>query len=212
MRRLILPALGAFALVSLLVTGPTAFGKLALLLRYPGTALAFINDPAARGAALYKLGRYNEADAVFEEIGRSATYNRANTLALTGSYELSVAYYDAVLFANRWDGEARHNREVVDRFVTPVIGEATGSGRIAAILVEHGANPRAFDPENPHAAVAPPADNFRKPMDATSVAATREWLNTLADAPGEYLKRRLAAEHERRIAEGVAAPEEASPW
>lgn len=212
MRCLMIPLLGALALVSAAVAGPGTFAKLALMAGYPNLALPYIQCDAARGAALYQLGRYAEADALFASIGRAATYNRANTLAATGQYKLAVAYYDAVLFADRWDADARRNRDLVSPFVARTVGEAAGHGRIAVILEEAGVEAKAFDLEDPHAPIAPAPDRLRKPIDARTVAANRAWLETLGDAPGEYLSARLAAEYERRRAMGVPQPEEPSPW
>ncbi len=42
--------------------------------------------------------------------------------------------------------------------------------------------------------------------------ASEDWLETLDDAPGEYLQKRLLAEYDRRRALGRPAPQEASPW
>lgn len=43
-----------------------------------------------------------------------------------------------------------------------------------------------------------------KSWDAQAMAATRQWLATLADDPGRYLKSRIAAEHARRAELGVS--------
>lgn len=69
-----------------------------------------------------------------------------------------------------------------------------------------------FDPDNPHVPVVASDDGIRKAIEARSTAANREWLDTLADAPGEYLRRRLAAEYDRRRVSGRAVEAEASPW
>ena len=74
----------------------------------------------------------NLADADFARAGRSQTYNRALSLAATGDYPLAVAYFDAVLFANPADSQARDNRAVVDALVEGVVGQANAAGRIAA--------------------------------------------------------------------------------
>lgn len=204
--------LAGLAIVGAVAAGPTAFAKLAYRAGLIELALPFIENEAARGAALYRLGRYEEADAVFAKVGRSATYNRGLTLAATGRYKLATAYFDAVLFANRWDADARRNREIVAALVEPVIGEGDGHGRIATVLRSAGIDAAAFDPENPTAAAMPADRSTRKPTDARTVAATEEWLATLSDAPGEFLRKRLAAELDRRRAAGTAAPEEPSPW
>lgn len=204
-------ALALVALAAAVAAGPAAFARLAFMAGLPGAALPFLGDDAVRGAALYDLGRYAEADALFREIGRRVTYNRGNSLAATGDFSLSADYFDAVLFANRFDAGARHNREVVGALVPPHEGEAMGRGRIRAHLAGEGIEAAIFDPDNPHVPVVP-SDALRKAVDARTVAATSEWLETLDDAPGEYLKKRLIAEYDRRRAAGIPATEEASPW
>ncbi|WP_118138763.1 hypothetical protein [Oceanicella sp. SM1341] len=206
------------ALALALAAGPDAWARLAWRAGAPGLALPLLADDAARGAALYELGRYAEADAAFARVGRSATYNRGLTLATTGQPGLALDYFDAFLFSNRFDAEARHNRETVSALVEPVVGEAMGHGRIRTVLAEEGVATAAFDPERPDADLVLAADDRlraspKRPVDgARTVAAGSAWLDTLADAPGAYLRSRLAAEMERRRATGQAAPEEAERW
>ncbi len=212
MRHALTIALAASALALLAFAGAPTLARFASLAGLPRVTLALTNDQGARGAALYRTGRHAEADAIFREIGRGATYDRAATLATTGEYALAVAYYDAVLFADRWDAEARRNRDIVAALVEPVIGEAMGHGRIDRLLVDAGANVAGFDADDPTAPTLVAEVNSRRPVDARTVGADANWLETLADAPGEYLTKRLAAEHERRLEEGLAIPMEPSPW
>ena len=107
----------AAALLCGALAGPEAWAKLIWRAGAPQLALPLIRDEAARGAALYQAGRYAEADAAFAAVGRSATYNRGLTLAATGDHALSVAYFDAVLFADQYDADARHNRDTVAALV-----------------------------------------------------------------------------------------------
>lgn len=201
-----------------LAAGPQAWGKLVWQAGFPSLAVPLVSDPSARAAALYAAGRYAEADAGFAAIGRSATYDRGLTLAATGEYVLSVAYFDAVLFANRYDAEARHNRDTVNALVPPVVGEAMGHGRIEAILSEAGVKTAAFNPDAPEQKIVkteldPQRESNRRPVtgDRTATADTA-WINSLDDAPGAYLKARLAAEMERRRAGGEAHKEEPDNW
>lgn len=205
----------ALALVAVavgLAAGREGFARLAYRAGLPGLAAPALQDDAARGAALYDAGRYAEADEAFRTIGRSVTYNRGNSLAATGDYKLSAAYYDAVLFANRFDADARHNRAVVDELIPETVGEAKGRGRIRAFLADVGVEAAPFDPDNPHVPVVANPYSYRKAIDARTVAAGREWIETLTDAPGAYLRKRLVAEYDRRRAEGIPAPAEPSPW
>jgi Ca-activated chloride channel homolog len=206
------------ALAAAVAAGPQAWAKLFWRAGAPALALPLIRDEAARGAALYEIGRYPEADAVFEKIGRSATYDRGLTLALNGRYDLSLAYFDAVLFADRYDADAQRNRATVAALVPPVVGEAMGHGRIRAILTEKGVATEAFDPDHPELDLMSDERNaarrsIKRPVTSErTLTADGGWLDTLADAPGAFLKARLAAEMERRKAAGTAWPEEPTRW
>lgn len=208
----------AIAALSAIAAGPDAWAKLLWRAGFPDLAVPLVTDQASRGAALYAAGRYAEADATFAAVGRSATYNRGLTLAATGQYRLSVAYFDAVLFADRYDSDARHNRETVNGLVDPVIGEAMGHGRIKALLAERGFVADAFDADDPMAPIKTVdfATNRNSPKrDVThdrTVAASAAWIASLTDAPGEYLKARLDAEMARRVEIGEAAEEEPDRW
>ncbi|MEI4472732.1 hypothetical protein [Frigidibacter sp. MR17.24] len=198
MRRALI--LGAAGVALMLAAGPGAAGKLLLALGLPGPAAALVRDPAARGAALWLAGDYARADAAFAEAGRSATYNRGLSLAMTGEYALARAYFDAVLFANPADSEARDNRAVVDRLAPKVQGEANSAGRIAA---------RSRAPDGP------PVELFSavsRPLDEGRIVPDDDWLATLPDDPGAFLRLRLADEYSRRLAMGFTPPEAGDPW
>ncbi|MFQ8431223.1 hypothetical protein [Amaricoccus sp. W119] len=182
----------AVALLAMALPGPDAWGRLAYAIGLPSLAARLLADPAARGVAHYKAGHYAEADAAFAEAGRVSTYNRGLSLAATGDYALSRAYFDAVLFATPADSEARENRAVVDALAPPVIGEGDGAGRIAARSVPAETDPR----------------RVRKPLGDGRRVADDAWLATLADDPGEFLRLRLADEHERRVSLGLIPPQE----
>ncbi|QDL94089.1 hypothetical protein FDP22_19680 (plasmid) [Paroceanicella profunda] len=217
MRRGALLAAG-LALALAIAAGPQAWARLAWRAGAPALALPLLEGDAPRGAALYALGRYAQADAAFARVGRSATYNRALTLAMTGRPELSVAYFDAYLFSNRFDSDARRSRDFVATLVEPVVGEAMGHGRIRALLAGAGVAAEAFDPDAPERELLssendPTRANAKRPVDGDRmVAASDAWLDTLADAPGVYLRSRLAAEMERRRATGTALAEEGVRW
>lgn len=197
--------------------GKDAWAKLLWWSGAPQLAYPLLSDPATKAAALYEMGRYAEADAEFAAVGRSATYDRALTLAMTGQYELSVAYFDAVLFSSQYDEEAQHNRAVVDSLIEPVTGEASGHGRIEVKLRAAGLNVVEFNPDQPSNAIMSRDDidgvrRLDRDVDNRTVSAGEDWLETLADAPGAYLAERLKAEMERRISDGEAHKEEASEW
>lgn len=201
-------ALACVALVCLASAGTDSLGKLALLAGGNGLAARLFDDPVARGVALYRAGDFAGADAAFTAAGRSATYDRGLSLAATGNYALSVAYFDAVLFADPNDAWARENRDRVAAHIDPVTADSNVPGRIAALVEAARAERAAMAPES---RTSNQSRLARKP-DPRGVAASGAWLDTLADSPGEYLERRLKAEYDRRAARGLVVPEGPPRW
>jgi Ca-activated chloride channel homolog len=191
----------------LAVAGPSAIGTLALRLGWDRPAVAILQDAAARGVALYRLGDHAAADAAFARAGRSQTFNRALSLAATGDYQLSVAYFDAVLFVNPADEEARAGRDLVASMYDPHRGDSTAPGRIMG----HGGL-SAPDEEIQAALTGAAAEYQRRPLDARGLAASDEWLQSLTDDPGEFLRLRIHAEYDRRAQLGLIRPEAQDPW
>ncbi len=194
-------ALALAGAAALALAGKAPLAKLLLILHLPGLAAALLDDPAVKGVALYRAGDYAAADDAFRQAGRGSTYNRGLSLAATGDYPLSLAYFDAVLFTNPADSMARENRNVVNALVPPHLGEANAAGRIAAeaIAVSGGS----------------PVDEIKRlgrQLDEGRRVADADWLAGLSDDPGEFLRLRLEAEHKRRLAMGLTAPEGGDPW
>ena len=209
-----LPAVVAvLALAAITVAGPSAWGRLALRAGAPDLAAALIDAPRWQGVALYEAGRYAEADRAFQAAGRGSTYDRGNTLALTGRYELAAAYFDAVLYADPTDSDARANRALVERFIERRGGDGRGTwGKV-------GVADAAVIPTNPGTyemhiqALMRARPRLPRPSDSIqSVEATLDWLRTLPDDPGRYLKLRIAAEHGARERDGTAARPTGDPW
>lgn len=202
------PALIALAgIAALAVAGPQALGRLALRVGWDQAAALLLDDPAARGVALYRLGDYPAADAAFAQAGRSQTYNRGLSLAAVGDYPLSVAYFDAMLFANPADEQARQNRDLVAAMVPPHRGESTVPGRIKGA---GGLDPGDMPISDLLANASGP--EWERRLDAKGLAATDQWLDTITDDPGEFLKLRIRAEFDRRAQMGLIRPEEGDPW
>lgn len=194
-------ALALAGAAALALAGKAPLAKLLLILHLPGLAAVLLDDPAVKGVALYRAGDYAAADDAFRQAGRGSTYNRGLSLAATGDYPLSLAYFDAVLFTNPADSMARENRNVVNALVPPHLGEANAAGRIAAeaIAVSGGS----------------PVDEIKRlgrQLDEGRRVADADWLAGLSDDPGEFLRLRLEAEHKRRLAMGLTAPEGGDPW
>ncbi|MTH35294.1 hypothetical protein GL279_11845 [Paracoccus limosus] len=197
----------ALAGAALLLAGPQALGRVALWAGLPGLAAPLLPDPAERGVALYRAGRYAEADAALAASGRGQTYDRGLSLAATGQYALSSAYFDAVLFARPSDAEARHNRQLVNQMIPPERGDSVVPGRIA------GAG--GLPPGGAATASTTSGElmiHWKRDVEARGLAASDAWLETLADDPGEFLRLRLKAEHDRRAGLGLIRPAEGEPW
>ena len=200
-------ALLILSIALLVIAGPAAIGTLALRLGWDRLAVALLQDDALRGVALYRLGDDVAADAAFARAGRSQTFNRALALAATGDYPLSVAYFDAVLFVNPADEQARAGRDLVASMYDPHRGDSTAPGRIMG----HGGMPPPNE-EIQAALVGAASDDLRRPLEARGLAASDEWLQSLTDDPGEFLQLRIQVEYDRRAQMGLIRPEAQDPW
>ena len=188
-------------LIALVASGGDARGKLAMLLGMPGLAAQSVANPDVRGVMLYTAGDYAGADDAFRAAGRGSTYNRGLSLAATGNYPLSRAYFDAVLFANPSDSQARENRNVVNALIPALQGEGNGAGRIATVVIA-----------TPGGSPVAEARRLGRPLDEGQRVADAAWLDTLPDDPGEFLRLRLRDEYGRRLAMGLTAPDKGDPW
>lgn len=200
-------ALLTIAVGSLAIAGPQALGRVALWAGLPGVAAPLLVDPAERGVALYRAGRYADADAAFASAGRGQTYNRGLSLAATGEYALARAYFDAVLFARPSDADARRNRLLLNQMIPPERGDSIVPGRIAG---SGGLPPSGA--ETPTTTSGELMIHWKRETEARGMAATDTWLETLADDPGEFLRLRLKAEYDRRAGMGLIRPAEGEPW
>ncbi|AUH35048.1 hypothetical protein [Paracoccus tegillarcae] len=206
MRRVLLIALAG--LLCLAIAGPQGWARLALRAGGGAGAAPLLADPAARGVALYRAGEWDAADAAFADAGRTETYNRGLSLAATGDYPLSVAYFDAVLFSNPADAEARRNRDLVAAMYPPARGDSFAPGRLAGAGGLGQANPDEQIVVNTGTQDA----DWRQMMTARGIAASDDWLATISDDPGEFLALRLLAEYRRRETMGLIRPREGQPW
>lgn len=199
-------ALIALGLGCLALAGPDALGRLALRAGLPQLAVPLLADPVERGVALYRAGDYARADTTFAKSGRSQTFNRGLSLAATGEYPLSVAYFDAVLFVNPADAGARRNRELVSTMYPPNQGTSVAPGRLEG----HGTLGPSEQTEQSAAGLLDPGTMPK--VEARGIVASDEWLATISDDPGEFLRLRLRAEYDRRAGQGLIRPHEAEPW
>ena len=222
MRQAIAWALVLLAAATAIALGGSApYGRLALAIGLPAAAARLLEEPLWQGLALYRLGRYEAAAEAFRVAGPPASFNRGNALALAGRYKEAVEAYDAVLFRTPADAEARANRALVAVLVPPAGDE----------LLPHGTEPPSGTPtgapDGQSSDDGKPVPNVLshdevvalmrklyvgKPFTDQSVVASREWLATLADEPGRFLKLRLMAERARRFELGLGMPPGDDPW
>lgn len=208
MKRYTLPMLLLIAIACIALAGRQSLGRFSLLVGQQQLAAALLSDPIERGVAFYRAGLHARADSEFQRAGRTATFNRGVTLALIGQHKLSVAYFDAILFADPADEDARTNRDLVATLIEPIIGKGTAPGRIARLAkAAREADRTAFAAYN-----MPDQRTVLRPPGAIVITASEEWLETLSDAPGEFLKRRLKADFDERAAMGLVRPSEKTLW
>lgn len=205
MRRLLFVALAGLLCIG--IAGREAVGRLALRVGLPEVAAPLLPGPAPKGLALYRLGDYRAADLSFAAAGRTETFNRGLSLAALGEHELAVAYFEAMLFANPADAEARAMRDLVASMIVPVVGEGTVPGRVGGAGGEEGTGQktRTLIP-------GVTRSDLQRPFVTGGTTASEAWLATIGDDPGTYLKLRLKTEYDRRTAAGVIRPEAADPW
>jgi Ca-activated chloride channel family protein len=202
-----------FCAATLILGGDSTLGRLSLAVGQPWLAAQFLDDPYWKGMALYRLGRFEESAAMFRTVGKPAFFNRGNALAKAGHYEEAVAYYDAALFYHPEDQDARANRNLVNALI-----ERNGDVPLNGNFIREDAKQQEEQESAKAKALRNDyswADKIRYTstfLSGQSVPATEEWLESLPDDPGRYLKLRIAAEHERRQKLGTAAPAADDPW
>lgn len=84
----------------------------------PDSAAEQFNDPAWRAAASYRAGEFEQALEALEGLtGATPEYNRGNALARLGRLEEAAAVYERVLEQAPDHADARHNLELVRRLL-----------------------------------------------------------------------------------------------
>lgn len=214
MRRLFILLLLIFLTGSgaFMLDGPAPFGRLALSLGYPALAAELLDDPFWKGVARFREGRYDEAVASLRAAGPDGYYDRGNALAYAGRFNEAIEIYDAHIFRKPHDEDAQVNRDlIVD--LAGVVGEwrlADAGASDALIAGDESSETKEVD-------VMTEAwnrwrENGRRTFSDQSIIASRQWLTTLPDEPGLYLKLRLAAEYKQRLERGTAVAPESDPW
>ncbi|MEO1492185.1 MAG: hypothetical protein AAFV19_08540 [Pseudomonadota bacterium] len=221
---LLVTGIGLLVLV-LLASGPAPIARVLLEAGLPHMAASLLSDPAARGAALFRAGRYAEARGAFADAGD--TYNEGVAAALAQTYAAALVAWDRRLTEAPADHEARANHKLVtallsgnefqasdppkdkDRSGDP-LEAARGQGKARAASTGDDANSQKTGFWMPEIT----GEGLRRVpqiFDAQFIAANERWLATLQDQPGLYLRARLAAEQKAREADGTALPAPEDP-
>lgn len=222
-------AVGA-ALLAVVTGGLEPFGRLALRAGAPAIAESLVSDPALKGIALSRQGRHAEAVDPFTEAGPRETYNRATAYALDGDYAEALLSYDDLLARDPDHLDARANfmllasvyggtkLELTFMDIDPekrdgptVLGPEAQAGA-RAIGDGSETDGRATDIFAPDVATSSGVRRTPKIFDDVFIAASEEWLTTMLDQPGNFLRARLQAEQKRRRAEGIGVEAEEGAW
>lgn len=212
MRILFLVALLA---ASIFAAGQEGLARLALKSNFPSLALVLTQDDEIRGLARYRLDDFAAAAEALRRAGPKATFNRGNALARAGKYGEAVGAYDAVLARDPSHQVARANRAIVIKLVGSATEQGGGS---RAQGTEAGERRKARNRNDSmtmleaEAAVRERASQVRRPYESKALIVNEQWLTTLPDEPGRYLKLRIAAEYRRRLEAGTAAPPGDDAW
>jgi Ca-activated chloride channel family protein len=197
------------------VSGPESIGRLFLKAGLPSFALPLLNDDAWRGIALYRLERFEEAAEAFRLAGPSSGYDRGTALAKARKFELAVQTFEAVLARDPGDVDAKANHDLILPFTGAATEDGSGPNSIARQLGERAKTNNRSDTmtiEEAFEKVRERSKEVSRPLERKEVTANRQWLATLPDEPGRYLKLRIAAEYARRKASGEAPPPGDDPW
>lgn len=218
MKWLALVSVSAIAL-AVLLGGTAPLGRLLMSMGAPGMASEMFDDPAWRGAAAYRAGRFETAQAEFQRGG--LLFNLGNAEAYRGNHAAALEAFDIAIAQGHPD--ARANFDVVAAFYAGlgIEPEALGlyperkDGPKEDSFVARG-NARAAgtgsDVTNANTMLGlAQLDSrgrlgVRRIFDDKFMVADERWLNQLDDVPGEFLAARIAHEHKRRRKLGLSPP------
>lgn len=195
--------------------GQTGLSHLSLRLGAPSLTLLWSDDPHLRGLALYRLQRYEEAAEALRLAGPKASFERGNALARAGKYRDALAAYDSVLAGDPEHQDAKTNRAIMAKLIDAPTEEGGGSRAQGS---DPGEQKKTENKNNSmtmaeaEEAVRQRAIQIQRPQEARALIADEQWLKTLSDEPGRYLKLRIAAEYQRRHELGIAPPPGDDPW
>ncbi len=225
LQRVLVAGSAALLSICLALSGTTPLGRILLEIGLPSTALPLLDEPTLRGAALFEVGRFEEAAEQFETAGMD--FNQGVAWAHAGDYAAALVAWERALRHDPDDAETISNHRLItsllsgtqfEPFKLPKERERDGP----TLLAEPGqgkgrASGEGDDVNNASTSIWMPelsTSGIRRVpniFDAQFIGADRRWLATLEDQPGVYLRARLAAEQKAREAAGTALPATEAP-
>lgn len=218
--------LSCLALAALL-GGAAPFGRLSLGIGMPRLAALLFDDPAWRGVAEYRSGRYQAAADAFT--AARMRLNLGNARARQGRYAAALEAYDGARV--RGDATAAANFDLLAAYYSglaldpdtpiawfaekdggedPAVESFVGEGNARAASTGSGTNNTGALLGLPELESTGPRP-VRRVFDDRFMVANRRWLAALEDVPGEFLAARIAHERKRRRALGLAPPDLEDP-
>jgi Ca-activated chloride channel family protein len=136
-------------------------GQHALKMKDYGRAAELFDDPARKGAALYRAHRYDDAAQMFARVDSAdGHYNRGNALVKAGRLQEALAAYQETLRRIPTHADARYNKALIEEALKhapqPQSAPRNGDG-------EKQRNDADGRSGNDAARGAKPADQFRRP-------------------------------------------------
>lgn len=209
-------ALASLLIVAVWNAGRDGLASMALRLHAPSLSVMLADDLQLRGLAYYRLGNYVEAAEALRLAGPKASFNRGNALARAGHYADAVAAYDAVIARDPVHRAAHANRAIVVKLVDSETERGGGNRPQGQEQGEHNKTEnrnQSMTMLEAEQATRERAVQVMRPADSSkAMIADEQWLATMPDEPGRYLKLRIAAEYRRRLEAGIAAPPGDDAW
>ena len=224
--RILLTAAVLSALLAVVLDGASGFGRVLLAAGMPRAAAPFLTDPAWRGVAEYRAGRWDEAAEAFR--AADSQYNLGNAETQAGRYSAALEAYDIARAAG--DADASANFDLVAAYYAGLALDPESvvewfSGRdetgpeMAAPIGEGSGRAAGTGSETTNAGMLlglPELESreqagVRRVFDDKFMVANRRWLEQLSDVPGDYLAARISHERKRRFEAGLAPPEPEDP-
>ncbi|SNR67134.1 hypothetical protein [Puniceibacterium sediminis] len=212
--------------LSAMLGGTAPMGRVLLSAGMPGLAAPLFSDAGWRGAALYRAGRFSEAEVAFR--AAREMLNLGNAQVMQGAYAAALEAYDAGRM--KGDPEAGANFDLVSAYYAGLaldpdaeiswFAKKDKNGEAQPSSVAQGSARAAgtgSEATNAGALIGLPELEsrgrlgVRRVFDDKFIMANRRWLATLPDVPGDYMAARITFEHKRRDKAGLSPPEPEDP-